>query len=56
MGTPLKTTAFIACEKHGQSMAIKGIPTKMVRVPIPTTKKQRLHGGCPHCKREKREG
>jgi hypothetical protein len=42
--------AYAVCEKHG-SEVMKGLK-KMVRAPIPQTKKQRFHSGCPLCRKE----
>jgi hypothetical protein len=42
--------AFVVCDKHGTEV-VKGLK-KMVRAPIPKTKKQRYLGGCPICRKE----
>jgi len=46
-----KTWATVDCEKHG-NIDCRGMTTKRVKVPIPTTKKERFNGGCPKCKEE----
>jgi hypothetical protein len=46
--------AYAVCEKHGSEIA-KGVGKKMVRAPVPKTKKQRYHSGCPQCKKDARD-
>jgi hypothetical protein len=42
--------AYACCDKHGTEV-MKGLK-KMVRAPVPKTKKQRFEDGCPMCRRE----
>jgi uncharacterized protein with PIN domain len=46
--------AYAVCEKHGTEV-IKGMK-KMVRAPIPKSKKQRYEIGCPKCRQEIAQG
>lgn len=46
--------AYAVCEKHGTEIA-KGVGKKMVRAPVPKTKKQRYTLGCPQCRKDQRE-
>jgi len=45
----------VVCEKHGTVSKDDDskLGVKWVKVPIPSKKKARLYGGCPHCKRER---
>ena len=43
--------AQVRCDVHGR-MTIKGIEGKFVKVPVPRTRTQRFHLGCPFCRAE----
>jgi hypothetical protein len=46
----------VMCEKHGkQEAAIKAYNQKTLAVGTPLNKRQKLHGGCPVCKKEQAE-
>lgn len=42
--------AYATCDKHGTEV-MKGL-RKMIRAPIPKTKKQKYEQGCPLCRKE----